>query len=121
MTQGRDLEAIEELDYSYNPDSVIEEHSTYVPSAGELASTVIIPHQVREKSSDTDVPKNLCTMRGAASLDNLADGLISDFGYSDNAQEGVENPILNVLGEGEEMSSSEQGSTAEEGFNVSPY
>ncbi len=47
------------------------------------------------------------------------DGLISDFGYSQDVQVGVENPLVNVLAEGEEMSSSEQGSTTEDGFQVS--
>ncbi len=47
------------------------------------------------------------------------DGLISDFGYSQDVQAGVENPLVNVLAEGEEMSSSEQGSTTDDGFQVS--
>ena len=43
-----ELETIQEEDYisSAIDSSMIAEHSTFIPSAGELASTVIIPIQV---------------------------------------------------------------------------
>ena len=50
-TFHEELGTIHEEDFmsSAIDSSVIAEHSTFVPSAGELASSVIIPMQVREK------------------------------------------------------------------------
>ena len=114
-----ELEVIQEVDYLYSPnESTIDEHSTFIPSVGELASSVIIPHQKRDKnSSETDLNRH--HLRQTASLDNLGDGLLSDFGISDNHQPGVLNPIVTELNEN--MSLSEHGSeleSIEKGFQV---
>ena len=121
VTHPNDLGVIEEADFDdFHPsDSIMEEHSTFIPSAGELASTVIIPHQVRDKNSDTDLLRSKNTLRATASLDNLGDGLLADFGCSQDPHPGVNNPMVNVLAEGESISpSSDENSALGDGFQV---
>ena len=50
-TFHEELGTIQEEDFmsSAIDSSIIAEHSTFIPSAGELASSVIIPMQVKEE------------------------------------------------------------------------
>lgn len=97
--------------------SNIDEHSTFIPSVGELVSSVIIPHHNHGKNS-RDINLLQRTIRPTASLDNLDDGLLSDFGLSNDPQPGVDNPMVGELNE--DMSLSEQGS-AELGDDDKPF
>ena len=70
------LDVIPEDDFlSTGMETSVAEHSTHIASAGELSSTVVIPHQGRDKhSSQLDLNSKL----QSASMQELTDAFLAD-------------------------------------------
>ena len=101
--------------------SIMAEHSTHVPSAGELASSVIIPHQARDThSSLTDLTFKKSKFK-SSSLHDLVDGVsyMMELGPHKDSHNGVNNPLAVMTGiHGEEMM--ERGSDGSSSVGAPP-
>ena len=74
----------------------VSDHSTYVPSAGELASTVIIPDQARDRHpshSDSNTHRN----RRSVSFEDMGGTFLHDLGPTGNPPPGSHNLLAYVV------------------------